>query len=267
MRWRVPDRERLVHVRLVIWGAGELGGRVGIAWARAGEPVLGLTQSPKRHAWLRAHSIMPQLGSAAGLLASNDALLLALPGSANQLAAVAALSTTPLPERAVLISSTGYYGTPHSRVDEDTPPGNEPHAAAVVAAELAFRTWAGRRGVVLRLGGLYRHGRGPFAAFLRRGMAPAGPPDRTLALIHYEDAAAAALAALRHPSPEPTYVGVTLPCPTRQEFYQHACHIAGLPAPTFGPALGLPPAEYDIIRLRRDLLPRPAHADWRAAMP
>jgi nucleoside-diphosphate-sugar epimerase len=119
---------------------------------------------------------------------------------------------------------------------------------------------------VLRLGGLYCHGRGPFAALLRQGTASPGPPDRTLALIHYEDAAAAVLAALCHPSPEPTYVGVTPPYPTRQEFYQHACRLAGLPAPTFAPPLGLPPAEYDITRLRRDLLPLPAHPDWREAV-
>jgi nucleoside-diphosphate-sugar epimerase len=253
-------------MRLVIWGAGELGGRVGAAWARGGEPVLGLTQSCKRHAWLRARGIIPQLGSAAGLLAPSDAFLLALPGSARQLAAVVALGTTLPPERAVLISSIGYYGTPQGRVDEDTPPGNDAHAAAVVAAELAFRTWSGTRGVVLRLGGLYCHGRGPLAALLRRGTAPPGPPDRTLALIHYEDAATAALAALRHPSPEPTYVGVTLPSPMRQEFYQHACRTAGLPTPTFAPPLSLLPVEYDITRLRRDLLPLPAYPDWRAAV-
>jgi nucleoside-diphosphate-sugar epimerase len=254
-------------VRLVVWGAGELGGRVGAAWAQQVGPVLGLTQSPRHHDWLRAHGIVPQLGSAVERLSSiGDALLLALPGSLKQQAAVAALVDTPPPARAVLISSTGYYGTPYGHVDEDTPPGNEAHATAVVAAELAFRTWAGASGVVLRLGGLYRQGRGPFAALLRRGEVPPTPPDRTLALIHYDDAATATLAALRHLSPEPTYVGVTPPCPTRQEFYLHACRLAGLSAPTFAAPLGRAPAAYDVTRLRRDLLPTPAHPDWHEVL-
>jgi nucleoside-diphosphate-sugar epimerase len=200
------------------------------------------------------------------VLDPDDALLLALSGSTSQYAAVKALVSTQPPARAVLISSTGYYGTPHGWVDEDTVAGNDPHACTVQAAEVAFRAWAGAGGVVLRLGGLYCSGRGPFAALQRRGAAPPGPPDKTLALIHYDDAAAATLAALRHPSPEPTYVGVVPPCPTRREFYEQACNIAGLPEPAFHAPLGLPPAIYDVTRLQRDLLPTPGHLDWHDAL-
>jgi nucleoside-diphosphate-sugar epimerase len=253
-------------MRLVVWGAGELGGRVGAAWAKGGEPVLGLTRSTERHTDLRSRGITPLVGAAPGLLAPDDALLLALPGSANQQAAIAALANTPPPVRAVLISSTGYYGSPHGRIDEDTPCGDDAHAAVVKAAEIAFRAWAGTRGVVLRLGGLYRRGRGPLAALLRRGTAPSGPPDKTLALIHYDDAAAATLVALRHPSPESTYVVVVPPCPTRREFYLHACRAAELPEPPFDAPLGLPPADYDVTRLRRDLLTIPTHPDWHDAL-
>jgi nucleoside-diphosphate-sugar epimerase len=131
---------------------------------------------------------------------------------------------------------------------------------------LAFRAWIGTHGVVLRLGGLYCHGRGPLAALVRREIAPSGPPDTTLALIHYDDAATAALAALRHPTPEPTYIGVVPPCPTRREFYLCACRLTGLPEPVFAAPLGRPPATYDITRLQRDLLPAPAHPDWRDAL-
>jgi nucleoside-diphosphate-sugar epimerase len=228
--------------------------------------VLGLTRSATRHDDLRTHGITPRTGGASGLLAPDDTLLLALPGNAKQQAAIEALANTPPPVRAVLISSIGYYGTPHGHVDEDTPAGNNAHATAVKAVELAFRAWAGERGVVLRLGGLYCRGRGPFAALLRRGAVPAGPPDQTLALIHYDDAATATLAALCHPSPESTYIGVTPPCPTRREFYLHACRVAGLPAPSFTAPLDLPAAEYDVTRLQRDLLPEPAYPDWHAAL-
>jgi nucleoside-diphosphate-sugar epimerase len=84
--------------------------------------------------------------------------------------------------------------------------------------------------------------------------------------VHYDDAATATLAALHHPSPDATYVVVVPPCPTRREFYEHACGVAGLPAPTFEAALALPPAAYDVTRLRRDLLPTPAHPDWHDAL-
>ncbi|MGQ4807513.1 hypothetical protein NKDENANG_00865 [Candidatus Entotheonellaceae bacterium PAL068K] len=253
-------------MRLVIWGAGELGGRVGGLWAQRGAPVVGLTRSAQRHEALYKRGVVPRFGGAAELLVPDDALLLALPGNANQQAAVQTLADTQLPWRAVLISSTGYYGTPHGRVDEETPRGSGAHAEAIEATELAFRTWAGARGVILRLGGLYCQDRGPFTALRRRGTAPLGPPDRTLALIHYDDAAAATLAALRQASPEPTYVGVVPPCPTRREFYQQACRKAGLPEPAFAAPLGLQPARYDSTRLQRDLLPEPAHPHWQAAL-
>lgn len=253
-------------MRLVVWGAGELGGRVAARWAQYGGPVLGLTRGTSRHDDLRRAGVEPRSGSAVDVLTPDDVLLLALPGNANQKAAVDALQDTPSPARAVLISSTGYYGTPVGRVDEETPRGETPHAIQVEAAELAFRSWAGPCGVVIRFGGLYRPGRGPMSALLRRATAPEGAPNRTLALIHYTDAATATFVALRHPSPEATYVGAVPPCPTRHAFYTRACAVAGLPEPVFTSPLPHPPAEYDVTRLTRDLLPQPDHPDWRDAL-
>lgn len=253
-------------MRLVVWGAGELGGLVAVSWAQSGHAVVGITQSTSRHDDLRRAGVEPHTGSAVDVLTPEDMLLLALPGNANQQAAVDALRHITSPQRAVLISSTGYYGAPVGRVNEDTPRGETPHAASVEAAELAFRAWAGASGVVIRCGGLYRPGRGPMSALLRRGAAPEGPPNRTLSLIHYADAAAATLAALRHPAPQVTYVGVVTPCPTRHEFYSRACEVAGLPEPVFTSPLPHPPAEYDAAYLMRDLLPEPAHPDWRDAL-
>jgi nucleoside-diphosphate-sugar epimerase len=122
-------------------------------------------------------------------------------------------------------------------------------------------------GVVLRCGGLYNHQRGPFTALARRGkVTRQAPADKTMALIHYDDVAAAVVAALRHPAPEPVYLAVTPPCPSRQEFYQLACDRLGLPLPFFDPPTGLPPVSYDVTSLRRDLLPTPAYPDWRMAI-
>jgi hypothetical protein len=61
-------------------------------------------------------------------------------------------------------------------------------------------------------------------------------------------------------------LAVTLPCPTRQEFYRAACQVLELDEPVFAPPSGQPPAQYDISRLRRDLLSQPVYPDWRAAL-
>ncbi len=253
-------------MRLVVWGAGELGGRVASAWVQSGDTAVGITQRTSRHGDLHRAGVEPRTGSAVNVLTSDDVLLLALPGNANQKAAVDALQHTPPPRRAVFISSTGFYGSPVGRVDEDTPCGETSHAMNIETAELAFRAWAGTHGVIIRFGGLYRPGRGPMSALLRRGAAPEGPPNRTLSLIHYADAATATLEALRHPAPQATYVGVVTPCPTRQEFYTRACEVTNLPTPVFTSTLPHPPAEYHVMRLTRELLPEPAHPDWRDAL-
>jgi nucleoside-diphosphate-sugar epimerase len=251
-------------MRLVVWGAGELGGRVARAWVERGGTALGFTQTTARHAELRAAGVEPHTG--APELRADDALLLSIPGSANQRAAVEALASVAPPARVVLAGTTGYYGGAWSGpIDENTPPGHDEGAVAAAETEAAFRAWA-PSGVVLRLGGLYRKGRGPVTAFARKKAAPPGPPDKVLALVHYEDAAAAAVAALAHPSPEPTYLVVTPPLPTRRDFYLAASVILELDAPMFGPPLRRPPAVPDVSKLRRDLLPAPKWPKWQAAL-
>jgi nucleoside-diphosphate-sugar epimerase len=252
--------------RLITWGSGELGGRVAKRWRAQGGEVIGLTQTEQRHADLRARGVEPKVGSPVGLLQEDDVLLLALPGHALQREAIETLSNTPSPNRVVLISSTGYYGLPTGLVNEETPPGNSERSIAIAATEQTFFDWAGDKGVIIRLGGLYRPGRGPFSALARRGQPPPGPPNKTLALIHYDDAATATLAALVHPTPCPIYVGVTPPCPTRAAFYRAACERLGLAPPIFTNPLAESPAHFEVTLLRRDLLPHPAYPDWRAAL-
>lgn len=251
---------------LVIWGTGELGGRVGARWD--GGPVRGYTATTARHDALRARGIRPVVG-APDDLAGADALLLALPGHGAQGDAVrhAVEHGLSAPRRVVLVSTTGVYGTPTGVVDEESAPGDDARSRSIAAVEAAFRAWAGAAGVVIRLGGLYGPGRGPGAALARRGSARPGPANRTLPLIHYDDAATAVLVALQIPAPEARYLAVTPPCPTRGQFYRAAYARLGLGEPAFDPPLPHAPAEFHVARLRRDLLPRPAHADWREALP
>ncbi len=252
--------------RTVILGAGELGGRVARIRVKAGDAVVAHTRSTVRHPALIADGVEARTGVPDDLR-PDDRLLIALPGADRQTMAVAALRNRPAPARVVFISSTGYYG-PKVRgdVDEQTPPGESDRAQRNAAAERAFRAWAGEQGVILRLGGLYRPGRGPMSALAKSRRVPPGPPDKTLALIHYDDAATAAAAALAHRDPQPVYLGVTPPCPLRRDFYLAASVILGLDLPGFDHALGGPPAVYDVRRLRSDLLAEPAHARWQGAL-
>lgn len=255
--------------RLVVWGAGELGGRVAAAWARDGGEVLAFTETRRQHPSLKAAGATPRLGDPTDTLREDDALLLSLPGSERQAMAIARLARRAPPARAVLISSTGYYGHPPGSIDEDSPPASSLRAAMVVGAEAAFRAWVGEapgRGVVLRMGGLYRPGRGPLSALQRRGFAPKGPPDQSLALIHYEDAATATRRALSHPAPAPTYLCVVPPCPTREAFYLAGCVLLDLPLPAFDPPLKRRLTEYDTAKMRADLLPEPAHPKWQGVL-
>ncbi|MGK0358975.1 MAG: nucleoside-diphosphate-sugar epimerase [Bradymonadia bacterium] len=248
--------------RLIVWGAGELGGRVARSWVDG--PVRAYTRSTDRHAALRSDNISCHRGAPERTLA-DDVVLLALPGSDRQAMAIAQLSDQPAPKRAVLISTTGYYGLARGTVDEDTRPGRSERAQRAAATEAAFHAWA-PGGVIVRCGGLYRPGRGPLNALAVRKTVPKGPPNKTLALMHYDDAAAATLAALTHPDPDGIYLAVTPPCPSRRDFYLAACVLLDFDLPTFGRALVGKQAEYDVRRLRRDLLPEPAHPKWQTAL-
>jgi nucleoside-diphosphate-sugar epimerase len=263
--------------RLVVIGAGDVGGEVARRWVAGGGEAVGITASTARHEALAAAGVEPRIGQPERVLHGDDRVLLSTPGSQTQRIRAEALAGVKI-LRAVMTGSTGIYGAALGRIDESTPPGQGERARAAAEAETAFRRWAAE-GVVLRLGGLYRRGRGPLQPLLRRGAPRPGPPDAALALIHRDDAVDAVLAALLHPAPEPVYLAVTPPAPRRDLFYQEACRLHGLPEPAFGDPIvsgRAAPAEkpdapgaaawYDVSLLRRDLLGEPAHPDWREAV-
>ena len=233
--------------RLLVWGAGELGGQVARRWAEAGGEVLGFTAGESRHEGLRRSGVEPRSGPATKEVRADDVLLLTLPGTDRQIMAVDSLrSAGEPPARVALVSSTGFYGSAGGKVSAGSRPGTDARSGRIAA--------------------LYRNGRGPLASYQRRGTAPDGPPDKTLALIHYDDAATATFAALSHASPAPSYLCVVPPCPTRADFYQAAAVVNELELPFFTTPLGRPPAEYDTTRTRNDLLPEPAYPKWQAAL-
>ncbi|MEM7251255.1 MAG: hypothetical protein AAF493_07530 [Pseudomonadota bacterium] len=249
--------------KLYIYGAGELGLRVLQRWCERGGEARGYTATTTRHEQIRVAGGEAKVGSPADDLSADDYLLISLPGNRAQHQAVQTLVNTRC-ARSVFVSSTGFFGKPSGIVNEQTPAGDSEHAKNIAHAEHAFRQWVGNRGSVIRLGGLYRPDRGPMSALIRRGYPPPGPGDRTLGLIHYDDAAQGIVNAFETSELETLYVGVTVPCPSREAFYQLACASAGLPPPTFDQVFGKPLAQYDTARWQT-LVPEPRYPDWRAA--
>jgi nucleoside-diphosphate-sugar epimerase len=103
----------------------------------------------------------------------------------------------------VFTSSGAVYGdTTHDIVTEDTPVDRASTALRVQRLIRAEDTVLQAGGCCLRLAGLYNLLRGPHNYYLTNfatGKVIDSPPDGLVNLLHYEDAAAACLAALRQP--------------------------------------------------------------------
>jgi nucleoside-diphosphate-sugar epimerase len=247
-------------MNVLIWGAGSVGGAVGIRLVRAGHTVTAVTATARRHTELQSMGLLTARAEDPPDLGTFDATLIATPGSENQAAAARTLGGR-LRGRVVFTSTTAVHQGCTGYVQASGPFGDSERARAARSAE---KNAADLGAVIVRLGGLYRAGRGPAAAFARTGTAPPGEGGRTLALIHEEDAATALIAALLTSRPEPAYLAVTPPCPTRAVFYAALAERLGVDPPPMFP--GGEPTTFAVEPLRRDLVPNPAYPDWRAAL-
>ncbi|MBV72192.1 MAG: hypothetical protein CMH52_12765 [Myxococcales bacterium] len=251
--------------RCVIWGAGELGGRVGRLAIGEGYDVHAYTATTSRHSDLQSAGIKTSVGDPPPF-EPTDLVLLSIAGTDSLHEAIKRVVAHAPPKRIILTSSTGYYHSRAGIIDAESEAGESPRAQKIAAMETAFQLWAKDAGVILRLGGLYRIGRGPMSAYQKKKNIPPGPPNKVLALIHYDDAAQATFAAMTRADPKPHYIVVSSVCPTRQEFYLAASVLLGLPIPSFGkPMLG-PPMDYDTQHMELDLLPAPSHPRWQTAL-
>ncbi len=140
----------------------------------------------------------------------------------------------------VYASSTGVYGDDDGGwVDEETPAGPRTESGrACLDGEGLVRAWEAegpRRASILRFAGLYGPGRVMRRDSLLRGEPVVGDPEKFLNLIHIDDAASAAVAALDRPDQGGLFlVGDDRPAP-RREFYARVAESLGAPAPTFRP--------------------------------
>jgi nucleoside-diphosphate-sugar epimerase len=186
---------------------------------------------------------------------------------------------SPSTTRLVYASSTGVYGGGDGDwVDEDTPayPHHEAGRVCLDAENLLRNdTVFGARCVVLRFAGLYGPGRIPRRDAIVLGEPAVGDSDKFLNLIHVDDAARAAVAALESAAPGSIYVVSDDRPVTRREFYERVA--AGLNArpPSFRPpAPGSPEALRESSnkrvsnrRLRRDLGVMLEYPDVAAGLP
>lgn len=201
----------------------------------------------------------------------------------------AAVLGTDLPD-VCYISTTGvYHQTGGVWVDEysTTRPTRE-GGLAHLQAEAKLRCGLGNAPwTILRLSGIYGPSRVPRAADVRAGRPIASPPDGYLNLIHVDDAAAAAIAALswgervaactsqRHADEPDTERGTLAPRERlyvvsdnqpviRHQFYEEIARQARAPEPSFIAPNASSPVQYRSEtdkriwnrRCQRDLLPR-----------
>jgi nucleoside-diphosphate-sugar epimerase len=242
-------------VTTLIVGCGYLGRRVGRLLLRRGERVFGTVRSPARADGLAAWGIEPIVAdvldpASLGSLPPADRIVhcvgfdrgagvpirrVYVDGLRNALERL-----QPALGRLVYVSSTGVYGQDDGGwVDEDSPTGPRHESGrACLEAEGVLREWAAGSGwsaAVVRFAGLYGPGRIVRRAAIERGEPIVGDPDRYLNVIHIDDAAAVAVAALDRAEGGRTYLASDERPVPRREYYGLVAQALGAPAPRFVP--------------------------------
>ncbi len=237
----------------LIVGCGFLGRRVARILVDRGERVYGTTRSRDKFAELMRIGIEPILADLV-----QESTLADLPAADRVLCSAGYDRSSRVPMRAVYIdgfrslinqlhkntktivyaSSTGVYGqNDGSTVNEDSPtePARESGALCLEAEAIAlnFGSQTNRRIVILRYAGLYGPGRIIRKESLLRGEPIVGDPDRTLNVIHIDDAAAAAIAAFDSVAASGVYLACDDRPVLRFEYYELAARLLGAPAPRF----------------------------------
>ena len=142
--------------------------------------------------------------------------------------------------------------------DETSPTCPQQHESGRVclAAEELVLNWANAndrsaRAIILRFAGLYGPGRIVRRSILERGEPIPGDPQKFLNLIHIDDAAQAASAALAVGKAEPIFVVSDDRPVTRQEYYSRMASLLDTPSPRFEPPMsGSPDAARDATNKR-----------------
>ncbi|QDT52390.1 NAD dependent epimerase/dehydratase family protein [Caulifigura coniformis] len=241
---------------MLVVGCGYVGARVAAQLAAEGHRVFAVTRSAQRADDFAARGWTPIVADV-----MSPAAIAAAPPMDAMLHAVGFDRTAGVPKRdvyvdgltnvlnalsgrcprVVTISSSSVYGQSNGEtVDERSPTEPTTESGQIcLDAEHAFWDWRdaqpdGVTAIVLRLAGIY----GPArmlarAESLKAAVPMSGRGDAWLNLIHGDDAAAFAIAALFRGTDRTTCLGVDEQPVRRADFYGHLAHLLGAPAPTF----------------------------------
>ncbi len=243
----------------LIIGCGYLGQRLGSLLSDRGQRVVGTVRSLKRADHIASLGIEPVIADvlqphSLGALPAAERVFYCvgfdraagatmwevyIDGLQNVLER---LNRSGVVERFVQASSTGVYGqTLGEWVDEESPTRPLFQSGKIVLeAEERVRHWAGQRcgsptAIVIRYAGLYGPDRIVRLGLVKSGEPIPGDPDKLLNLIHIDDAARVADAALAAVAPDPLYVACDDRPVTRREYYAVVATLVGAPAPRFEP--------------------------------
>ena len=169
--------------QLIMIGCGVLGKLVFHQWAGS---FTGIVKSNDSAEALSLEGINVSTSMPSNL--DSESVVFATNGSPNQFEAIKSfVSLNPnFHGKAILISSTSYYQGTQGPVNEESQGGNTPRSIACQEAEEAF-TSSFKRGWILRCGGLFGPGRGPFAYLSRTRQIPPISTGQQLALFSYRD--------------------------------------------------------------------------------
>jgi nucleoside-diphosphate-sugar epimerase len=241
----------------LIIGCGYLGQRLAVRLRQRGDRVLGTVRSQSRATVIAALGIEPVVADVLApdsldRLPEADRIFYCVgfdraAGASMRAVYVDGLQNVldRLPRgvtRLVYAGSTGVYGqTDGEWVDEDSPTAPQHDSGRVsLEAEERIATWGrsherSAAAIILRFAGLYGPGRIVRRSILERGEPIAGDPDKFLNLIHIDDAAQAASAALEASRAGPLYVVSDDRPVTRREYYGRMASLLGAPEPRFQP--------------------------------
>jgi nucleoside-diphosphate-sugar epimerase len=242
-------------VTTLIVGCGYLGERAASLLCKKGEQVVGTVRSRGRAAELLKLGIEPFIADVLDLASWRT-----LPEVEHVLYCVGFDRTAGATRRAVYVdglqnvldtlpgsvsrfvyaSSTGVYGQTGAEWVDENSAAAPVHESGVLCleAEDRVRGWALRRGksassIVLRFAGLYGPARVVRRSLVERGDAIPGDPAKFLNLIHIDDAAKAAVAALEARRADGVYLICDDRPVTRGEYYSLVAALLGAPEPRF----------------------------------
>jgi nucleoside-diphosphate-sugar epimerase len=250
------DRSKVTAA--LILGCGDIGRRVAALERAAGARVSALARSAERAEELKASGLVAlrgDLDDPATLqeLSAEGALLYYLaPPPASGVTdprietALARLHGTNLPQRVVLISTTGVYGDCGGAwIDEDRPPNPQTdRSKRRLAAEDALRRWSAATGVpavILRVPGIYGPGRLPVARIARREPVVREAEAPFTNRIHASDLAQTCFLAGRREHPGALYNISDGHPTTMTDYFNRVADLLALPRP---PALPLDEARH-----------------------